>query len=471
MPANSVVAPLPSSRSHHGGQVSVAKEHCGASDPDESTTAISKAAAQPPSSTRDVASHTARLDLLEGKHGEKQLEMQRHFSCGEASADGASGKERTIDDEADQRPEFQSSRVEYDANNAVRGRGSFFQEGHEVHDNEGYSYDQEILQHHAFHHQEETADPRGHAMSGFLQCNVRQPAFSVASAVVGDLEARSPVAAAAMLSAPATSLTSQHIGPRDVLNVNEDHPHDELVHGQAAAASAAAMEGTQSCQGQADMAPPALLPVQQLSVATDRSRIPNNMLMTAAVTPQQLNNMVAAWSRQKSSTPRRGESSNNSGNYRVLVGLKRKSSVTGGGTGRPPMAPPVHVVHRAPAPVGSQGTSVPLAYHAPLQTQPSVSSLGGGAGGNVLDDGHVAIEDAVSMVEHGLEGGLDVDVACDAISKASDDAAASAAAAAHERVGGSAEEVQGRESCGMRPSSCNESMEAQQTSRASIKND
>lgn len=117
-----------------------------------------------------------------------------------------------------------------------------------------------------------------------------------------------------------------------------------------------------------------------------------------ATLPRQLQGVVgAALARVAATAPRPGNSSN-SDNHRVIVGVKRKASATG----RPPMAPPLSQAGRTAAGL--------------MQVVPSASSAGAANNGA---EPTLTVEDAVSMVEQGIE--VDAEVACDAVSKASVD--------------------------------------------------
>lgn len=129
-------------------------------------------------------------------------------------------------------------------------------------------------------------------------------------------------------------------------------------------------------------------------------RMGNGMLLTPghAFTPLQLQSVVsAALGRAGPLAARPGDSSSSGNRPLVLVGLKRKKAPGSGAGGRPPMAPPAQIPKTGGNP------------------QPTASSPGAAP---QQADNTLAVEDAVSMVEHGLEA--DIEIACDAVSKASD---------------------------------------------------
>lgn len=190
--------------------------------------------------------------------------------------------------------------------------------------------------------------------------------------------------------APATSLTSHHAGAVDV--EHQEHPAETvtLVSNFAGGCNASHNGG---------VAP-------QTSGGTLPAPSPGGH---GGLTQHQLQSVVsAALARVPIAGARPGESSN-SGNLSFLkiVGIKRKAV-----SGRPPMAPPAQIPRYvgglavAASPAGVLGVS--------MVAQPSVSGLGLGT----QTEAGFAVEDAVSMVEHGLEA--DVHEACDAVSKASE---------------------------------------------------
>lgn len=146
---------------------------------------------------------------------------------------------------------------------------------------------------------------------------------------------------------------------------------------------------------------PALRPLAATAMLTPAGpRMGNGMLLTPghAFTPLQLQSVVsAALQRAGPLAARPGDSSSSGNRPLVLVGLKRKKAPGNGAGGRPPMAPPAQILRTGANP------------------QPTASSPGAAP---QQADNTLAVEDAVSMVEHGLEA--DIEVACDAVSKASD---------------------------------------------------
>jgi hypothetical protein len=148
------------------------------------------------------------------------------------------------------------------------------------------------------------------------------------------------------------------------------------------------------------------------TMLTPASRMGNGVLLTPGhgLTPLQIQSVVsAALGRAGPLTARPGDSSSSGNRPLVLVGLKRKKPPTGG-VGRPPMAPPAQVprTHANNNNNHHQGATTG-------QAQPTASSPGFAP---QQADNTLAVEDAVSMVEHGLET-ADIEVACDAVSKAS----------------------------------------------------
>lgn len=449
MPANSFEV---QHASHNAAQFSAAVAFYPGSEPDDST-AISKAG-RPSSRCNDGRAGDVDAAELESRRKQTpRLQSQNGYFLDACAADAVEASRKDAESRGEQ---SHGAHCAYLGYNTVNKAACSQALGRISQDAENYVGEEELAQRDNVDNVEEADNMDQRALSVTMARALRQPAFSMTSVAVGDVEGLSPAGPKACAT---SSLTSQHKFTRNRA-WNDDQQEDQC--------QATMVETPRSCQDQADMAPPGHMQAHGLSIATERSRVANNVLMTAAVTPHQLNSMVAAWSRGKSNTPRRGESSN-SGNYRVLVGLKRKASVTGG-TGRPPMGPPVQTVLRVPpGATVSQVTSVPQAQ-AQNHAQPSANSLGGMvAGPNTFENGTIAIEDAVSMVEHGFEGGIDV--ACDAISKASGEAAAASSFAAAEPYDVSGiEEVHGEESCEAYPS-CIGSMGAHETSRTSFQND
>jgi hypothetical protein len=141
--------------------------------------------------------------------------------------------------------------------------------------------------------------------------------------------------------------------------------------------------------------------VAALATTPAAPRMGSGVLLTPGhgLTPLQLQSVVsAALGRAGPLSTRPGDSCSSGNRPLVLVGLKRKKAPgtgggTGGGVGRPPMAPPAQILRTA--------------------AQPTASSAGAVA---QQADNLLAVEDAVSMVEHGLEG-ADIEVACDAVSE------------------------------------------------------
>ena len=145
-------------------------------------------------------------------------------------------------------------------------------------------------------------------------------------------------------------------------------------------------------------APPPLTATAMLTPAGPR--MGNGMLLTPghAFTPLQLQTVVsAALGRAGPLAARPGDSSSSGNRPLVLVGLKRKKPPGSAAGGRPPMAPPAQILKTG------------------VHPQPTASSPGFAP---QQADNTLAVEDAVSMVEHGIEA--DIEVACDAVSKASD---------------------------------------------------
>jgi hypothetical protein len=154
---------------------------------------------------------------------------------------------------------------------------------------------------------------------------------------------------------------------------------------------------------------PATAAAAPVAMLTPASRMGNGVLLTPGhgLTPLQIQSVVsAALGRAGPLTARPGDSSSSGNRPLVLVGLKRKKPPAPG-VGRPPMAPPAQVPRTNMNNNANQGAAG--------QAQPTASSPGFAP---QQADNTLAVEDAVSMVEHGLET-ADIEVACDAVSKAS----------------------------------------------------
>lgn len=149
----------------------------------------------------------------------------------------------------------------------------------------------------------------------------------------------------------------------------------------------------------------AVAPAPCTSQLGDGTSVRRRPSVSAAVSRQLHSVVGAALARVAAPGPRPGNSCN-SDNHRVIVGVKRKAATVG----RPPMAPP-QVARMAVVPSASSAGA------APLGGEPALT-----------------VEDAVSMVQQGLE--MDAEVACDAVSTLSK---ASADGGVHGLV-----EVQGR---------------------------
>ncbi|KAL4530032.1 hypothetical protein Ndes2437B_g08442 [Nannochloris sp. 'desiccata'] len=163
----------------------------------------------------------------------------------------------------------------------------------------------------------------------------------------------------------------------------------------------------QNHQLQATTAAAAAAPVT--AMLTPASRMGNGVLLTPGhgLTPLQIQSVVsAAFGRAGSLSPRPGESSSSGNRPLVFVGLKRKKPPSG--VGRPPMAPPAQVPRTN---VNNNNNNINLNNQGPTASSPGFFAP-------QQADNTLAVEDAVSMVEHGL-GTADVEVACDAVSKAS----------------------------------------------------
>jgi len=146
------------------------------------------------------------------------------------------------------------------------------------------------------------------------------------------------------------------------------------------------------------------------AMLTPASRMGNGVLLTPGhgLTPLQIQSVVsAALGKTGSLNARPGDSSCSGNRPLVLVGLKRKKPPTG--VGRPPMAPPAQVPRTN---VTNNNNNNNLNNN----QGPTASSPGFFAPQQA--DNTLAVEDAVSMVDHGLET-ADIEVACDAVSKAS----------------------------------------------------
>lgn len=146
---------------------------------------------------------------------------------------------------------------------------------------------------------------------------------------------------------------------------------------------------------------------------TPATRVGNGVLLTPGhgLTPLQIQSVVsAALGRAGSLNARPGDSSSSGNRPLVLVGLKRKKPPTG--VGRPPMAPPAQIPRTNNANNNNNNNTQGATTG---QAQPTASSPGFA---HQQADNTLAVEDAVSMVEHGLKT-ADIEVACDAVSKAS----------------------------------------------------
>jgi len=145
------------------------------------------------------------------------------------------------------------------------------------------------------------------------------------------------------------------------------------------------------------------------AMLTPASRMGNGVLLTPGhgLTPLQIQSVVsAALGRAGSLNARPGESSSSGNRPLVLVGLKRKKAPAG--VGRPPMAPPAQVPRTN---VNTNTNNLNQNNQGPTASSPGFFAPH-------QADNTLAVEDAVSMAEHGLET-ADIEVACDAVSKAS----------------------------------------------------